>query len=61
MIGLARRENTQIQERRLRAIIPGGAEWAWMTRQRFNRAILEFRDEGADDMAHWTSGCRMPL
>jgi len=32
MIGLARRENTQIQERRLRTIILGGVEWAWMTR-----------------------------
>jgi hypothetical protein len=61
MIGLAMYENTQIQEQRLRAVIPGVADRARMTRWRFNRAVLEFFNEGADGMTHWTSGCEMPL
>ena len=35
----------QIQERRLRAIIVGIAEWPWMSCRRLSRTGLEFLDE----------------
>ncbi|VTZ23461.1 hypothetical protein MPC1_14510001 [Methylocella tundrae] len=60
MIGLASRENAEIQERRLGAINLGVADRAWISSRRFGRTILKFLNEGADGMTHWTSGCEMP-
>jgi hypothetical protein len=53
---LAYRENIEIQERRLRAIIAGIADRPWMSRRRLSRAGLEFLDERTDTTTHWTSG-----
>jgi hypothetical protein len=53
---LASRENIEIQERRLRAIIVGIADRLWMSCRRLSRTGLEFLDERTDTTTHWTSG-----
>jgi hypothetical protein len=53
---LASRENIEIQERQLRAIIVGIAERPWMSCRRLSRAGLEFLDERTGSTTHWTSG-----